>query len=546
MTLHEILPRVAIRTKLAAAFAVLTVVPLALVAAVATRTTVTHLRATATVTLKHDLEAAAMAAERALARADADVHHLSLTLLGPLPGRDDAVRWHSIGQSVSEFLKLTPSLFQIKLIDESGTLLLVARPSGNNVLVPDEGDAHGIYYAVHAWAAKPGEHLILPVELRAEPEGSDEGARIPAVAFLVPVRDGASGVFRRVVVGEAHAPTIFAGLEAGSPHLAGVTGLLDSDGLYLYDSERKRGWAGMVADRSELDLRKDFSPAEIKTMLSGEPGTLMAMGNRIVSFFPLRLGASAIPPLTLYRAVPLAVVDAPVRRFLGWVVVAGLAAVLLVIALALGAANHFTRPIYSLRQAVARLGRGESPTPVRVATNDELQDLAADFSAMAASLFEYRRNLEDLVKERTHALQETHAELADILAYSADAIIGLDPEGRVRLWNRGAESLFGYTAAEALGRNADALLLPGGRGARREAAFIRRELSRSGAMVNLRTRRVAKNGEVIPVSLTQTRIGARGGNGDGTLGSSLIIRDSRMQARLEEHMRRSERLAVVS
>ena len=40
-----------------------------------------------------------------------------------------------------------------------------------------------------------------------------------------------------------------------------------------------------------------------------------------------------------------------------------------------------------------------------------------------------------------------------------DAMIFADREGKIRLWNGGAEALFGYTAKEALGKSLD-LIIP--------------------------------------------------------------------------------------
>jgi PAS domain S-box-containing protein len=40
-----------------------------------------------------------------------------------------------------------------------------------------------------------------------------------------------------------------------------------------------------------------------------------------------------------------------------------------------------------------------------------------------------------------------------------DAVIAADPDGHIRLWNKGAETVFGFTAAEALGQSLD-LIIP--------------------------------------------------------------------------------------
>lgn len=46
-----------------------------------------------------------------------------------------------------------------------------------------------------------------------------------------------------------------------------------------------------------------------------------------------------------------------------------------------------------------------------------------------------------------------------IVSKSSDAIMYADREGIIRLWNRGAERMFGYGATEALGQSLD-LIIP--------------------------------------------------------------------------------------
>jgi PAS domain-containing protein len=46
-----------------------------------------------------------------------------------------------------------------------------------------------------------------------------------------------------------------------------------------------------------------------------------------------------------------------------------------------------------------------------------------------------------------------------ILSASADAVVAADRDGIISFWNPGAERIFGYTAAEALGQSLD-LIIP--------------------------------------------------------------------------------------
>lgn len=53
-------------------------------------------------------------------------------------------------------------------------------------------------------------------------------------------------------------------------------------------------------------------------------------------------------------------------------------------------------------------------------------------------------------------------ELAErIVAEAGDAIVFADREGVIRLWNRRAEEVFGYTAGDALGQTLD-IIIPEG------------------------------------------------------------------------------------
>jgi PAS domain S-box-containing protein len=63
------------------------------------------------------------------------------------------------------------------------------------------------------------------------------------------------------------------------------------------------------------------------------------------------------------------------------------------------------------------------------------------------------------VTER-QAAAETHALLAAIVENSEDSIIAYSPAGIILAWNRGAEAIFGYSAAEAIGQHVSMLAPP--------------------------------------------------------------------------------------
>src|SRR3546814_5656827 len=69
--------------------------------------------------------------------------------------------------------------------------------------------------------------------------------------------------------------------------------------------------------------------------------------------------------------------------------------------------------------------------------------------------------------ERRRARDEIAQRLAAIVESSDDAILAKDLDGTITSWNRGAERLFGYRAAEIVGKSV-MLLLPDDRQDRSE------------------------------------------------------------------------------
>jgi PAS domain S-box-containing protein len=105
------------------------------------------------------------------------------------------------------------------------------------------------------------------------------------------------------------------------------------------------------------------------------------------------------------------------------------------------------------------------------------------------------------ITERKRA-EQSREQLASIVDYSDDAIIGKSLEGVIVNWNRGAERLYGYSAEEAIGKPIS-ILLPSDRGD--ELPHIISKLLR-GEILNEETVRRRKDGRLIDVALTVSPI----------------------------------------
>lgn len=138
-------------------------------------------------------------------------------------------------------------------------------------------------------------------------------------------------------------------------------------------------------------------------------------------------------------------------------------------------------------------------------------------------------------------LDEQREFLTAITNESADAIIGLDPEGRIVSWNKGAEKIFGYDPSEVLGKPLSFLAAPGPQEEVR-LEEIQEEIRRKGYVRNVELARKRKNGEVVHLELTWTVLRDRRGR---VIGSSLIARDVTERKRMQQQIIQAERLAAV-
>lgn len=129
---------------------------------------------------------------------------------------------------------------------------------------------------------------------------------------------------------------------------------------------------------------------------------------------------------------------------------------------------------------------------------------------------------------------------AAIVASTEDAIFGRDMEGRVTSWNRGAESLFGYSADEIIGQPIT-ILVPEHR-KRLEEEVVRRT-ERGESIKSMEVPVVCKDGSQVEISVTISPI--RESNGK-IIGSSIVARNITERKRMFAALRRQADLLHLS
>jgi PAS domain S-box-containing protein len=135
---------------------------------------------------------------------------------------------------------------------------------------------------------------------------------------------------------------------------------------------------------------------------------------------------------------------------------------------------------------------------------------------------------------RLRGLAPLQSELAAIIEYSEDAIIGKNLDGVITSWNRAAEKIFGYTAREAIGHSMK-ILLPADR--QEEEIMIIEKIGRGEIVDHFETVRVRKDGALINVSVSISPIKDDSGR---IVGASKIARDITAQKRAGDELRKNE------
>ncbi|HTA76940.1 MAG TPA: response regulator [bacterium] len=191
--------------------------------------------------------------------------------------------------------------------------------------------------------------------------------------------------------------------------------------------------------------------------------------------------------------------------------------------------------------------------PIILLTGFNDYELDIEAMSLGAADFLNKNKLDTDMLERSvrYALdrkraEELQSQLAVILLQTADAVVGIDLEGKVTSFNRGAEKMLGYEAAEIVGQSATRLTLPE---LIDEAKLIWERTVSGEANSNYETLWVKKTGEHVDVEITLSPI--RNAK-DSVVGVSVIGRDitSRKQVlatlqKQEEQLRLSQKMDAI-
>jgi PAS domain S-box-containing protein len=413
---------------------------------------------------------------------------------------------------------------RVDRLGPNGTVRIVAEPE-----LQRRGDRA---YFTDSIKLRPGELYLSPLDL-GRTNGDIETPHRPTLRVGTPVFTPDGKPFGVVMVNVDMRPAF--DRVRSSVRQGGEIYVVNKRGDYLVHPDPKREFGSELG--TSTSWQSDFpylaaslgasqSVAQIVPDRTGQPGG--------VALAPAILAGNEW--VGVIESLPNAVFMAPAAAIQHTSLLVGLIAVLCAAALAVFFARSLTRPINQLTAAVEGIGRHD-PVAIPVDAGGETGVLARAFARVLGEASAKTTALEREVQEhrRTEAARDHYAArervFSSALESSNDAIITKTLDGTITGWNPAAERLFGFTAAEAVGKNIE-LIVPSDRMA--EVRDILRRIGWGERIEQNETVRLRKDGRRVEVSLSLSPIKAPSGE---IIGASKTARDITESRRTEQALR---------
>lgn len=146
---------------------------------------------------------------------------------------------------------------------------------------------------------------------------------------------------------------------------------------------------------------------------------------------PTRVGTLFVNP-ELVGLNPVRSLVSSVNRFL---LIGGLAAVLLAFAVTFWLSRRMSAPVHALTNAASRLGRGDFSQRVNVHGDDEIAELGRSFNSMANDLAQAEQIKRNMVGDAAHELRTPLSNIRGYLEAMKDGVIAPEPEALQSLYD---------------------------------------------------------------------------------------------------------------
>jgi len=214
------------------------------------------------------------------------------------------------------------------------------------------------------------------------------------------------------------------------------------------------------------------------------------------------LRRSELSGWTVVVGINATVLDSPMRHTLLTVIGGGFSLLLAGVVVATVFGRRIANSISSLSNAAAALGRSEMPQTT-TSPIIEVNDVARVIEDAAAK----RKQAEEELRKTTQTLE-------GLIQASPVAIIMLDLDGKVKMWNPAAEKMFGWSEEEVLGQPLPTVPV----NEQEEFRGLYKSVLQGNSLSGMEIRRQKRDGSLIDVSISTAPIRDVDGNIIGSMG----------------------------
>lgn len=464
---------ISIRRKLIVAFTLLSVLPLLIVGIFGIIHNISNMHKIALENLKYDHNIRHERAENFFKLIGDDINFIAhsppftdfVESFYNQTGRLDLKRKRA-GELLTTFCQEKKDYYQIYFIDNRHRQIfkVESEEDGKFIIIPPEklDRGHFPFYFYMVKNLQPGKMAFVPVELSTR-----NNAQISAISFASPVY--MDGSFAGILVADLRGKSLFDVIE--SPSILNFhhhVSIVNGEGFYVYDSNRKKHWNQLLASRNTINLFSRYTKEVTDSILSGRSGVITALNDEIITYSPLiNSHFSVKSSYILINSISQKYITTTMFRSAEIFIPILIIFLVLSVYFATIATKQLITPIQQLKDEAQIIASGNYSHSFKINTNDEIEDLAKQFNLMANAirnreklLSDQQANLEKTVLQRTRQLQDEQNKIRAILNNIPSAFILYSAEGTILLVSEAISSFIGLSPQLLTGKKCDELLWP--------------------------------------------------------------------------------------
>lgn len=466
INIDKVLPFFSLRKKLIVAFVLLSSIPLIIFGIVGMYTSLQSMREIALENLSHDIEIYNERVQYFFTTVNDDIFYIThsysfknfVNETGGVKLNEDTDSYFLITKQIRDIAESKRIYYQIRYIEnELGELFRIQQTDSIFSITPHSklSGSNFKYYYVLTGKNNKNEVSVTPAEMLNE-----AGEMVAVISFASQIFNDENH-FRGILVADVFAENLFKILESkGHYGNNREIAIVNSEGNYLYHSEKKKNWNSLLARQSENNILERYPKEFTNAIFSGKAGHISNGYDEILAYAPLLVspfedGAHYY----LFASVNEKFIFEPVNNFI--IISLVFIALFFIVSVTLGilATNRIAKPIKELRKGTEIITGGNYSYQFNIRTNDEIEELAAQLNIMASDLarrekqiIDHQKILEDTVHERTSELQNEKEKMQVILDNVPSAFMLIDKECKILTASAAIKKIAGVDPSEIIGK----------------------------------------------------------------------------------------------